>query len=112
MIETNQSRLYDFDDLNEHGETLHRGCLDENIVTNTIMMVMNANGCRDQHVEKIDQIIECCKNKKVKVAMLSKTNGKWTTRTTDAMSSKMKELGRETRCHYADVKAHEKTDSD
>ena len=43
--------------------------------------------------------------------MLSKTNGKWTTRTTDVMSAKMKELGRETRCYYADSKAHKTTDS-
>ena len=39
---------------------------------------------------KIDQMIEFCKNKKIDVAILSETNGKWKTRTTDAMSSKIK----------------------
>ena len=41
--------------------------------------------------------------------MLSETNGKWTTRTTDMMSSKMKVLGR---CCYEDRKAHKTTDAD
>ena len=65
-----------------------------------------------KHAEKIDQMIAFCKNNKIDVAMLSETNGKWTTRTTDTMSSKMKKLGRETRCSYSDRKANETTDSD
>ena len=43
--------------------------------------------------------------------MLSGTNGKWTTRTTYVMISKMKVLGRETRFYCADSKAHKTTDS-
>ena len=52
-------------------------------------------------------MIEFCKNSKIDVAMLSETNIKCTTRTIDAMSSKMKE-GRETRRYYSDSKAHKK----
>ena len=44
--------------------------------------------------------------------MLSETNGKWTTRTTYSIRSKIKELGRETSCCYADSKAHKTTDSE
>ena len=58
------------------------------------MMVINTNGFRDKYAEKIDQMIEFCKNNKIDVAMLSETSGKWKTRTTDIMSSKINELGR------------------
>ena len=45
--------------------------------------------------------------------MLSETNGKWTTRTADITSSKMKKkLGRETRCYHVDSKSYEAADSD
>ena len=56
MIEPNQTRLDEFDDAIEHREIIHRGQLDEKRVTNTRMIVMNVNGFRCQHEEKIDQI--------------------------------------------------------
>ena len=68
------------------------------------MIVINTNGFRDKYAEKIDQMIEFCKNNKIDITMMSKTNGKWTARTTDIMNSKMKEQGRETSCYYADSK--------
>ena len=46
------------------------------------------------NAEKIDQMIEFCKINKIDVAILSETNGKWITRTTDIMNSKVKELRR------------------
>ena len=55
---------------------------------------------------------EFCVKNQIDLVMLSETNGKWTTRTTDATSSKMKVLGRETRCYYSDSKAHKTRDSD
>ena len=82
------------------------------IESNSRTMIMNTNGFRTNHTEKIDQMIECFKHNKIDIAMLSETNWKWTTRTTDTMSSKMKEFGRETRCYYLDRKAYETTDSD
>ena len=57
-------------------------------------------------------MIEFCKINKIDVAMLSKTNGKWIIRTTDIMSSKVKELRRETSYYYADSKPNEIIDSD
>ena len=64
------------------------------------------------NAEKIDQMIEFCKINKIDVAILSETNGKWITRTTDIMNSKVKELRRETSCYYADSKPNEIIDSD
>ena len=68
----------------------------------------------DSHInaEKIDQMIEFCKINKIDVAILSETNEKWITRTTDIMNSKVKELRRETSCYYADIKPNEIIDSD
>ena len=60
--------------------------------------------------KKIDQIQDFFKNNQTHVVMLSK-KGKWITRTTDLMSSKMEVLGRETMCYCADNKAHKTTDS-
>ena len=95
MSELHQTRLEEFDNINEHHEIVYRGYIDiEKRETNTRMLLMNVNGLRCKHEEKIDQMKEFCKNNKIDVAMLSKTNGKWTTRTTDVMSAKMKELGR------------------
>ena len=73
------------------------------------MIVMNENGSRCQHEEKIDEIVEFCKNNQIDTVLLSEANGKWKTRTTDVMSSKIKALGRETRCYYKDSKAHKTT---
>ena len=44
---------------------------------------MNSNEFRDKYAEKIDQMIEFCKNDKIDTARLSETNGKFTTRTTE-----------------------------
>ena len=53
MIDPNQSRLDNFDNLNEHREILHRGCLDaEKRLTKTRKIVIKANGFRDKHAEK------------------------------------------------------------
>ena len=38
--------------------------------------------------------------------MLSKTNGKWTTGTSDVVRSSTKVLVRKIRCYHADSKAH------
>ena len=50
---------------------------------------MNVNGFRYKHEEKIDQMSEIFKNNQIDAVMLSETNGKCKTRTTDVMSSKM-----------------------
>ena len=112
MIELNQTRLDKFDNMNEHHEIVHRGHLYEKRVINTRMLVTNEKGFRRRHEEKIDQMTEFGKNNQIDVVMLSKTNGKCTTRTTDAMSSKIKVLGRETTCYHANSKAHKTIDSD
>ena len=57
-------------------------------------------------------MIEFFKSNKADAAMLSKANEKWATRASDMMSSKMKELRRETRYYCADSKVHEVTNSD
>ena len=51
---------------------------------------MTTNGFREKYAEKIEQMIEFCKNNKIDVVILSEINRKWTTRTTHIMSSKMK----------------------
>ena len=90
IIEPNQSKLDEFDNLKQHREILHRGYLDEKKNKKTRIISMNENGFRNKHAEKIDQMIEFCKNNKIDAAMLSKTNGKQTKRTIDAMTSKKK----------------------
>ena len=72
------------------------------------MIVMNENGSRCQHEEKIDEIVEFCKNNQIDTVLLSEANGKCRTRTLDSIISKMKALGRETRCYFEDRKAHKK----
>ena len=67
-------------------------------------MSINANSFSRKNAENIDQMIEFCKNNRIDIVMISEMNFKWTTRTKDLMSYKMKALGRETRCHYADSK--------
>ena len=74
-------------------------------------MVMNANSFTYKNEEKIDQIIEFCKNNEIDIAMISETNCKWTTRTKDLMSYKIKSLGMEARYHCADSKAHKNTNT-
>ena len=61
-------------------------------------MPTSASSFSHKNEEKIDQVIDFCKNNKVGMVMASKTNCKWETRTKDLMSSKMKTLGREARC--------------
>ena len=47
MIEPNQTRLDEFNNVNENREIVHMGCLDtEKRVTNTRMTVMDVNGFR------------------------------------------------------------------
>ena len=75
-------------------------------------MVINANIFSYKNEEKIDQMIKFCKNKKIDVAITSEKNCKWTTRTKDTMSHKIKVLGTETRCHYACIKACETTNAE
>ena len=76
MIKPNQTRLDEFDHVNEHREIVHRGYLDaEKIVTNTRMLIMNSNGFRYKHEEKIDQMIEFCTNNQTDVVMLSEKMG-------------------------------------
>ena len=107
MIEPNQTRLEHFDNVNQHREILHRGCSDvEKRVTNARMMLMNANGFRIQHEEKIAQMTEFCKNNQIDAVTLSETNGKQKTRATCLMRSKMKALSIETRCYHAERKDH------
>ena len=53
-------------------------------------MSMNANSFSYENEEKIDQLIDFCKNNKIDAAMTSETNCKQATRTKDMMSSKMK----------------------
>ena len=55
---------------------------------------------------------QLCKNNQIDVLMLSETNKKQTTGTPDVISSRMKALGRETRCFHADSKLHKTTDAD
>ena len=50
-------------------------------------------------------MIEFCKKNKVDLVILTKINSKWTT-ITDIIISKIKELGRETICYYADSKVY------
>ena len=59
------------------------------------MIVINANGFRCQHEEKIGQMKEFFMSNQIDTTMLRETNGKSTTGTIDALSSKMKALGRE-----------------
>ena len=94
MIEPHQCRLDEFEKLDEPRDTLHRGYLDTEQGNKD---KINGDECKwipRQACGKIEQMIEFCNNNKIDVAMLSETNGKWTTRTADKMSSRMKELGR------------------
>ena len=59
------------------------------IETNARAMIMNSYGLRTNRAEKIDRMIEFCKNNKKVIAMLSEERGKWTTRNTDMMISKI-----------------------
>ena len=77
MVEPNQTRLDEFDNMNEHHEIFYRGCLDaEKSLTKKRMTAMNANRFRCQHEEKINGMIEFYNNNKIDAVMLSKTNGK------------------------------------
>ena len=112
MIEPIQTRVDEFDSTRENREIVHRGHINaEKRETSTRIMSINANSFSYKNEEKIDQMIDFCKNNKIDIVMISETNCKWTTRTKDLMSSKMKTLGRETRCSYADSKAHKTTNS-
>ena len=107
MIEPIQTRVDEFDSTRENREIVHRGHINaEKRETSTRIMSINANSFSYKNEEKIDQMIDFCKNNKIDIVMISETNCKWTTRTKDLMSSKMKTLGRETRCSCADSKAH------
>ena len=57
-----------------------------------MIMEINANSFVYENEEKIDQMIEFCKNNEIDIVMMSKTNCKWTSRTKDLMSYKMKAL--------------------
>ena len=61
---------------------------------------------------KIYQVLETFNNNKIDVVMLSETNRKWTSRTTEKMSSNVNRLGRKIMCYYADGKPHETTESE
>ena len=54
------------------------------------MLAMNLSGFRYNHEEKIDQMTRFCKENQIDTLMLRIKNGKWTPKTTDVMSSKMK----------------------
>ena len=113
MIEPIQTRVDEFDSTRENREIVHRGHINaEKRETSTIIMSINASSFSYKNEEKIDQMIDFCKNNKVDIVMISETNCKWKTRTKDLMSSKMKTLGKETRYSCADSKAHKTTNSE
>ena len=113
MIEPIQTRVDEFDSTRENREIVHRGYINaEKRETNIRIMSTNANSFSCENEEKIDQMIDFCKNNKIDVVIISETNCKWTTTAKDTMSSKMKTLGRETRCSYADNKARKTTNSE
>ena len=63
MIEPIQTRADEFDSTGENIEIVHRGHTNaEKRYTNTRVMAINANSFSYNNEEKIDQMIEFCKN--------------------------------------------------
>ena len=113
MLELIQTRVDEFDSTCESCEIAHRGCTNaEKRDTNTIIMTSNANSFSYKMRKRSIKWSNIEKNNKIDIAMASKTSWKWTIRTKDATSCKMKVLGRETRCSYAESKSHKTTNSE
>ena len=75
MIELIQTILDEFDSTDENRQIVHRGCISaEKRDTNTRILVINANSFSCTHEEKIDKMIDFCKNNKIDIVMISETN--------------------------------------
>lgn len=98
---TQQSmRMY----IDQHDRTIkHKGYIDTiKAPFNTRILSINTCGFAPSNDDKVEMMIEKCKELRIDVLLLNETNTKWSHRNQDKIKRRLKELGREINIKTAD----------